>query len=110
MPDTDPLALRHGAFIATIWSQIGEARTLAGLGPSPDQSATQLRRIRHLQRQVRKAHKLEMARQDYATPTVDGWFQPVEQCLDRAEQYFSARILTANLPPPQQGQTAIHAP
>ncbi len=105
MADKDPLALRHGAFISTIWSQIAEARKLVTQGPSTSQSATQLRRIRHLRKQVHKVHQIEMQRQDFSTPAIDGWFQPVEESLEKAEDYFAARVICATVTQAQAAPT-----
>lgn len=96
-PLTDPLALRHGAFVATIWSQVAEAREIAKSGIGPGRAATQLRRIRHLRSKVLLAHSQEMQRHEFSTPAIDGWFQPLEETLDKAEHYFMAQVASKKL-------------
>lgn len=92
MSSTDPLTQRHGAFISQTWSVIAEARKIALANPSKGQSATQLRRIRFLRSKVLALHRTEMHRAEASTPAIDGWFQPVEDTLARAEAYFSDRL------------------
>lgn len=94
MPQTDPLAVRHGALIAQVWEQIALARRAAKQNLPQDRAAFWCRRIRHLRRQVMQAHRVEMARSDASTPAIDGWFAPVTRTLDRAEGYFAAMIAT----------------
>jgi hypothetical protein len=97
MTDTDPLALRHGAFVTTIWSQIEEARAVAQADIGPGRAATQLRRIRHLRSKVLMVHAQEMQRHEFSTPAIDGWFLPLEETLEKAERHFSARVASQKL-------------
>ena len=97
MSDADPLALRHGSLVASMWAQIAEARKLAERPVSQGTAAIQLRRIRHLKTVVRKAHRLEMQRHEFSTPAIDGWFKPLEDTLDRAEVYFGQAVASRKL-------------
>lgn len=97
MPDSDPLALRHGALVSSMWAQIGEARKLALQPLGQDIAAIQLRRIRYLKSVLRKAHRLEMQRQEFSTPAIDGWFMPLEDTLDRAEMFFGQAVANRKL-------------
>lgn len=97
MTTQDPLTLRHGAYISQVWSMIQEARDLACKEPTIAQCATQLRRIRYLRRKVLSVHRIEMQRHDASTPAIDGWFKPVEDCLEKAERYFAKLVQEANL-------------
>ena len=97
MSDADPLALRHGAFVSSVWAQISEARKLAAQPLSQGTAAIQLRRIRHLKTVVRKAHRLEMQRQEFSTPAIDGWFKSLEDTLDRAEVFFGQTVASQKL-------------
>lgn len=97
MTTQDPLTMRHGAYISQVWSMIQEARDLACKEPTSAQCATQLRRIRYLRRKVLSVHRIEMQRDDASTPAIDGWFKPVEDCLEKAERYFAERVQAASL-------------
>ena len=97
MPETDPLALRHGALVSSMWAQIGEARKLAKSPLSQRAATTQLRRIRYLKKVLRKAHRLEMQRQEFSTPAIDCWFMPLETTLDRAEVFFGQAVANTEL-------------
>lgn len=97
MPETDPLAMRHGALVSNIWAQIGEARKLAARPLSQGAAAIQLRRMRHLKTLIRKAHRLEMQRQEFSTPAIDGWFMPLEDTLNRAEVFFEQVVANRKL-------------
>lgn len=96
MPKTDPLTMRHGAFISQTWSMIAEARSIARNAPTMAQCATQLRRLRYLHTKIRAIHRREMHRLDASSPAIDGWFQPVEDCLTKAETYFADLIRVQN--------------
>ncbi len=97
MPETDPLALRHGVLVASMWAQIGEARKLAARPLSQGAAAIQVRRMRHLKTLIRKAHRLEMQRQEFSTPAIDGWFMPLEDTLNRAEVFFEQVVANRKL-------------
>lgn len=103
MEQTDPLALRHGPLIGQVWEQIALARRATQQHLTQERAAFWQRRVRHLRRQVMKAHRAEMARVDASTPAIDGWFAPVTNTLARAEGHFSAMIAAQS---PHQTQDA----
>jgi hypothetical protein len=50
-----------------------------------------------LKKLLRKAHRLEMQRQEFSTPAIDGWFMPLEDTLNRAEVFFAEAVANRKL-------------
>ena len=97
MTQTDPLAIRHGAFVAQVWEQIGHARKIAHQPISANSAALHLRHVRSLKRQVLRAHAQEMQRHEFSTPAIDGWFSPLEETLAKAEGFFEGKVASKKL-------------
>lgn len=98
MPETDPLALRHGAMIMHIWTLIGQARFAAMRMPTTDQAASYLEILRHQRRLLHTAQRAEARRQEFSVDTIDDWFAPVDKILARAEAHFQGIIAAARRP------------
>lgn len=106
MEASDPLALRHGPLVGQVWEQIALARRASRNGLTLERAAFWQRRVRHLKRQIMKAHRTEMARPDASTPTIDGWFEPVTQTLSQAEAHFAEVIAAKSLRCTQSAATS----
>ncbi|MEM6408984.1 MAG: hypothetical protein AAF700_11270 [Pseudomonadota bacterium] len=92
MPPFDPLALRHGDFVLEAWSSIGDARISAQTGVSGQAAAQKLAQMRQLKSELKVLRRSELRRQDFPISEINGWFEPLESSLSKAELFFAGRL------------------
>lgn len=90
-PKFDPLALRYGAHVSAVWSEINEARASAQTRLGPRRAAALHQQMCDLREQIGKIRNLERAGGRFPRQEVDDWFAPVLTCLTRAADHFAAR-------------------